>query len=113
MNEIEKCEAAAKEITRPEKKFEGYTLEEIRYQRALVALQKEFCKAKLYRNLHSLQKKNPFSSAASPGKNLPGKFGFVAGKLLTGFNYIDYALVGFSIFGTVRKIVSFFRRKKK
>lgn len=113
MNEIQKSEQAAKDITKPATKFKGYTLEEIRYQRALVTLQKEFCKTKLNRNLQNIQKANPFSSAASASGSLPGKFGMVAGKLLTGLNYIDYAMIGFSLFGTARKVFSFFRRKRK
>ena len=113
MNEILKSEKAAKDITKPSTKFKGYTLEEIRYQRALVTLQKEFCKTKLNRNLHNLQKANPFSSDASTSSSIPGKIGMVAGKLMTGLNYLDYAMIGFSLFGTVRKVLSFFHRKKK
>lgn len=113
MNEIEKSEKAAREITSPDNKFKGYTLEEIRYQRALVTLQKEFCKNKLNRNLRNIQKSNPFNSASSAANSLPGKVGLIAGKVLSGLNYLDYAMIGFSMFGTVRKVLSFFRRKKK
>ncbi len=113
MNEIQKSKEAAKNITKPVSKFKGYTLEEIRYQRALVTLQKEFCKNKLNRNLRNLNKSNPFSSAASPSGSIPGKLGLLAGKLLTGLNYIDYAMIGFSMFGTIRKVLSLFHRKKK
>lgn len=113
MNEIQKSEQAAKDITEPSTKFKGYTLEEIRYQRAFVTLQKEFCKTKINRNLHNMQMANPFSSAASASGSIPGKIGTVAGKLLTGLNYLDYVMIGFSLFGTVRKVFSFFRRKKK
>lgn len=113
MNEIKKTEQAVKEITSPEVDFKGYTLEEIRYQRALVTLQKEFCKTKINRNLRNLQKVNPFSAAASSSTTLPGKVGMVAGKLLTGLNYLDYAIIGFSLFGSVRKVLSFFKRRKK
>lgn len=113
MNEIVNSEKVAKEITKPENKFKGYTLEEIRYQRALVALQKEFCKTKLNRNIHNLQKANPLTSASASASSLPGKFGAIAGKLLTGLNYLDYAMIGFSAFNSVRKVFSFFHRKKK
>lgn len=92
--------------------FKGYTIEELRYQRALVTLQKEFCKSKLERNISSLKKSNPLSpnTAAS---SLPGKFGFLATKLLSGLNYLDYAMLGFSLFGSARKVYSFFHKKKK
>ena len=111
MNEIKKTEVVAKSITHPET-FKGYTLEEIRYQRALVALQKEFCKAKMMRNVHTLQKSNPLSPSNAV-KSMPGKVGFVAAKLLTGLSYIDYAMLGFSLFSSARKVYSFFHRKKK
>lgn len=110
MKEIEKTQDAAKSITNPEKKFEGYTLEEIRYQRALVLLQKEFCKNKIMRNFAQIQKSNPLSPEKA-ASGLPGKVGFVASRLLSGLNYLDYAMIGFSVFGTVRKIFSFFRKK--
>ncbi|MDE6097113.1 MAG: hypothetical protein K2G52_13105 [Muribaculaceae bacterium] len=113
MNEIQKSEQVAKNITKPESRFKGYTLEEIRYQRALVTLQKEFCRNKLNRNLKNLHKSNPFSTAASASGSIPGKLSLLAGKLLTGLNYIDYAMIGFSMFGTVRKVMSLFHRKKK
>ncbi len=112
MNEIRKTEDVAKSITHPEVQFKGYTLEEIRYQRALVALQKEFCKTKMARNVHNLKKANPLTPAGA-ANSLPGKLGFAATKLITGLNYLDYAVLGFSIFSSVRKVYSLFRRKKK
>ena len=33
--------------------FKGYTMEELRYQRAMMALRKEFCKTKITRRLSS------------------------------------------------------------
>jgi hypothetical protein len=112
MNEIQKSTQETERITQPENKFKGYTLEELRYQRALVLLQKEFCKSRITRNVNHLQKNNPLSPSSASG-SLPGKVGFVASKLLTGLNYLDYAMIGFSLFGTARKIFSIFRRKKK
>lgn len=110
MNEIKNTEKVAKDITNPEVKFKGYSLEEIRYQRALVALQMEFCKTKLTRNARNLRHANPLSPSKS--SSLPGKIGFVASKLFMGLNYIDYAMLGFSLFGTARKVFSLFRKKK-
>ena len=111
MNDIKKTENVAKEITNPDKKFGGYTLEEIRYQRALVALQTEFCKNKINRNLKNIQHANPLSPSSS--SSLTGKAGYMATKLLTGLNYLDYAMLGFSLFGSAKKIYSFFHKKKK
>lgn len=59
MNELQKPTQSADNTT-TDSAFKGYTLEELRYQRALVALQKEFCHTRLLRNLNNLQKSNPF-----------------------------------------------------
>lgn len=112
MNDIQKSASETEKITNPKNKFKGYTLEELRYQRALVLLQKEFCKSRITRNVRNLQKSNPFSPSAS-AKSLPGKVGLVFSKLMTGLNYIDYAMIGFSLFGAVRKVSSIFRRRRK
>lgn len=110
MKEIQKSEKAAKDITNPEVDFKGYTLEEIRYQRALVTLHKEFCRTKIDRIGNQLKRTNPLAPSSST--SLPGKVGFFAGKLLTGLNYMDYAMIGFNLFSSARKIISFFKKKK-
>lgn len=110
MKEIQKSEKAAKEITHPEDDFKGYSLEEIRYQRALVTLHKEFCRTKIERLGNQLKNKNPFSSSSST--TLPGKVGFVTSKLLHGLSYMDYAMLGFNLFSSARKVFSFFKKKK-
>lgn len=112
MNEIQTSAKAAEEITQSESKFKGYTLEELKYQRALVALQKEFCRSRLMRNVGNLQKSNPLSPSAA-ASTLPGKVGFIASKVFSGLNYLDYAMLGFSVFGAARKIFSIFRRNKR
>lgn len=92
--------------------FKGLTIREIRYRRALVALQKEFCKEKFNVSLLKLQSRSPFSKNYMPGKNAPGRFGAIAGKLFGGLNYLDYAVLGFDIFSALRKISRIFRHKK-
>lgn len=92
-------------------KFNGYTLEDLRYQRALIALKKEFSKAKTINSVTKLKKKNPLTDNKT--LSLPGKIGGMATRLLTGLNYVDYAMLGFSLFKSGKKIYSFFRRKKR
>lgn len=111
MNELQKSAQETERITQPGNLFKGYTLEELRYQRALVLLQKEFCKSRIMRHVNNLQKSNPLSPSSAAG-SLPGKVGAVASKLLAGLNYLDYAMIGFSLFGAVRKVFSIFKRKK-
>jgi len=112
MNEVLTSAKSADEITRNESNFKGYTLEELKYQRALVTLQKEFCRTKLMRHVGNIQKSNPLSPSSAVS-SLPGKVGFVASKVFSSLNYLDYAMLGFSLFGIVRKVTSVFRRKKR
>lgn len=92
--------------------FRGYTLEELRYQRALVALKKDFSQTKLLRNLDGVKKSN-FLSPQRVASSIPGRFGSVASKVFSGLNYLDYAMLGFSVFSSIRKVLSFFHKKKK
>lgn len=89
----------------------GLTISEIRYQRALVALQKEFCKEKIGHSVRNLKNSSPFSKNYE-AKSGAGRVGAIASRLLHGMNYLDYALIGFSVFSNVRKITSLFRKRK-
>lgn len=90
----------AEAIVDAQSSFKGYTIEEVRYRRAVVALQKEFAKEQVLHDVASLKKVSL----------LPSKK--VAPKLLAGLNYADYALMGFSAFKYGRKIFNLFRRRK-
>lgn len=110
MKDIKNKEKNAKEIVEPEKDFKGYTIEEIRFQRALVSMEAEFCKAKIGRCWQNIQDINPFM----PGNksSIPGKAGAIAMKMVNGLNYLDYILLGLSLFKGSKKIFSFFKGKK-
>lgn len=112
MGEMNKAENKAKQIVNPDKEFSGYTLEEIRYQRVLIALQADFCKNKIFKSFNNLQKANPFSPSGG-SSSLTGKVGNVALKLVNGLNYLDYAVLGLSLFKSFRKITSLFKKKNK
>lgn len=104
-------EKASHQLADAEKDFTGYTIEEIRFQRALVVLEKEFCKNKIQRSWQNIQDSNPLM----PGNkaSLPGKAGAIALKMVNGLNYVDYILLGFSVMKGVRKVFSLFRGRKK
>lgn len=93
--------------------FKGYSLEELRYQRALTMLRREFAKQKINTRLNHIKNTNAFTGTAS-GSKASGlvRAGTIASKVLTGLNYMDYIMIGFSAFGTVKKVVNFFRKKK-
>ena len=111
MKEIKTKEKVAKEIVTPENEFKGYTIEEIRFQRALVAMEAEFCKTKVTKSWGNIMKVNPLSSASK--SSLPSKAGNLAWKMVNGLNYVDYIMLGLSVFSGVRKVMSFFRGRKK
>lgn len=94
-------------------KIKGWTLREVRHRRALVLLQKEFCKEKVSYDLLKIRNSSPFSKNFS-GRTKPlGRAGAIASRLIQGMNYVDYALIGYSMFSNVRKLTSIFRKKKK
>lgn len=90
--------------------FEGFTLEEIRHHRALIAVRKEFAKAKILENVERLKERNPF--APDSGLKAASRLGSLPLKLVKGLNYTDYFMLGASLFGTVRKALKFFKKKK-
>ncbi len=97
----------------PVSTFKGYSLADIRYYRALTALQREFCKQKIAADARQIQKMNPlFGGGAGSSKSKVSRLGGLAGKVFSGLSYVDYALLGFQAFSTVRKVFSFFMRKK-
>lgn len=111
MKETKEKGNKAKEIMATDSEFKGYTIEEIRFQRALVAMEADFCKTKALKCLSNLQKINPLSSSSD--SSLPIKASSVALKMVKGLNYVDYILLGFSLFSGVRKVFSFFHKGKK
>jgi len=110
MNDLIKYANVPETVASEEKKFKGYALEDIRYQRALVALRKEFCKSRLINETRNLSRYNPLNPQSK--SSTIGKCGAIAGKLLGRLSYLDYAMVGFSIFNTGRKVFSLFKRRK-
>lgn len=111
MKETEK-KNVANEIMSDKNSFAGYTIEEIKFQRALVAMQAEFCKTKFLKSWDNIQRANPLSQAYSKS-SLPAKAGSIAMKMVNGLNYMDYVLLGISAFSGARKIFSFFHKFKK
>lgn len=90
--------------------FKGYTLEEIRHHRALIAVKKEFAKAKVLENFEIIKDYNPFAKDGS--LKAAARLGTLPLKIVKGLNYTDYIMLGLSAFSTGRKFFSFFRKKK-
>lgn len=91
--------------------IKGLTIREIRYQRALVALQKDFCREKMNVGLMKLKNSSPFSKDYQGKTKFLGRPAGIVGKVIGGMNYIDYILLGFSLFSNAKKVMGFFRKK--
>ena len=91
--------------------FDGFTLDEIRHHRALIAVRKEFAKAKILEQVDTLKDRNPFAPDGS--LKAASRLGSLPMKIMRGLNYTDYIMMGLSAVGSVRKVFSFFKKKKK
>ncbi len=91
--------------------FEGYSLDEVRHQRALVAVRKEFAKVKLMEQFDLLKDRNPFAPDGT--LKAASRLGSIPLKIVRGLNYTDYIMMGISAFGAMKKVFSLFRKKKK
>lgn len=92
-----------------ESPFKGYTMEELRYQRALMALRKEFCKSKLLSSIDELKPKRKPSTQKNSKLALAGT---IASKVFSNLNTLDYIMMGISLFGTAKKGYRLLRGKK-
>lgn len=95
------------------KHFSGYTLDELRYRRTFVLLQREFCKEQLQSHMRHLTDRN---SAMYRGHDKPSSLlapGSFLTRLTRGLGFADYIMFGMTAFTTVKKFVSFFKKKKR
>ena len=94
-----------------EENFKGYTLDELRYQRALIMLKREFLKEKAVQQTQSLRKRIPVINGKSPLSGMSPQS--MVGRVIRGLNYADYIMLGISAFTAGKKIFSLFKKKKK
>lgn len=111
-NNLSKGKIKSSEVIVEKKDFKGYTIEELRYQRALVALQKEFCKSRVLHNVEKIKNHKLIGDNDSGGSKM-FKIGSLATRLLHGLNYLDYVMIGMSLFGSGKKIYKFIKGKKR
>lgn len=115
-----------REITKEEKvlpqdpleftpEFKGYTLNEIRYRRALVAVKRDLIAERLLAEKRRITSLKFLSKEKGTGKLLT-KTKPIVNTILKGLSYSDYITLGITMFSSVRKVASIFsafRRKKK
>ena len=91
--------------------FKGYTLEELKYQRALILLKREFLKEKAMEDVKEVKSRIPLLNGKSPLDSMSPTG--IVGRVVKGLNYADYLMLGFSVFNAGRKVFSLFRKKKR
>ncbi|MDE7181046.1 MAG: hypothetical protein K2N88_07625 [Muribaculaceae bacterium] len=89
--------------------FKGYTMAEIKYQRAMLALKKEYCKDKMMQSMAQFRPKKKEPSKKSSAFAIATS---MASKLLGNLNTLDYIMMGISLFGTAKKGYKLIRGKK-
>ena len=73
----------------PVEQFKGYTLEELRYNRAMMALKAEFCKEKMLADLQAAKSQTILGKLQRGEGTGLFKSG-VLGKMARSLNYVDY-----------------------
>ena len=91
--------------------FKGYTMEELRYQRALVAMKKEFCKESVLESIAAIQNRSIFGKNPNGKLSRSSRIGGILSKLMSGLNYVDYAVLGMSVFNSGKKVLGLFKKK--
>lgn len=85
----------------------GYSFHELQYQRALIAVKKDFCATSFVNELNKIKNRKLFFN----GKEMTSKNTWLS-KVLSGLNYFDYAMLAASTFSSVKKVFRIFKRKK-
>lgn len=88
-----------KQLPHSEENWQGYTMDEMMYQKAFLLARMEVSKTKLMNQVADLR--SGFPGVAS---------GSIWSKLLSGFSYVDYAVVAFKIGSKVVRLIRTLRR---
>lgn len=94
-----------------DKEFKGYTMEELRYQRALLLVKKEYLKERALMSAMTLKERLPVMKGKPAFAGLASKG--IPGKLIRGLDFADYVMLGFQAIKIGKKVSAFLRKKKK
>lgn len=104
-----KGESKNKNLETGVEEFKGYTLDELRYQRALLLVKREFLREKALKETNAIKER-------ITGNN--GKWGLglfspkgIAGKLIRGLDFADYFILGYQALRIGKKLGGMFRKK--
>lgn len=87
--------------------FRGYTIGQLRHQRLLTQLRRDFVKEKIGNELTDLKNLQFLPKAGT--KALPVLT--IAGKVFKLFSYADYIALGFNLFRSGRRVAGLFKKK--
>lgn len=93
-----------------EPEFKGYTMEELKYQRALLALKKEFMKEKALHTATAIKEQVPLLGGKSSFAKWEPKG--ITGKIFKSLDFADYVMIGMQGLRIGKKISSLFKKKK-
>lgn len=92
--------------------FKGYTLEELQWQRAFVALQAELAKETLIAKKEAITASLPFGKKKDDsGSRLPAMSGKTLQRIVSSLSYLDYFRMASTVARAGIKVFKFFRRK--
>ena len=95
-------------------RFKGYTIQELRYRRALVAVKRDYVLGQIANEKsHILSLKFLKNGQHGTGAaKFMSRSAPIVSTILKGLSYMDYISIGLSLFGAGRKVFSWFRKKK-
>lgn len=92
--------------------FKGYTMKELRYQRALVSLKKEFLKERALNETKEIKGQLPLIGNKKSAPKAPSSPGIFS-KIMKGMDFADYLVIGMQTVKIGKKIGKIFKKKKK
>lgn len=92
-----------------EDEFKGYTMEELRYQRALLLVKREFLRDKALKETKKIKEQIPVINGQSSMSGLTTKG--VVSKIVKGLDFADYLMLGFQALRIGKKVGTLFKRK--
>lgn len=91
-----------------EEDFKGYTMDELRYQRALLLIKREFLREKALQETKKIKDQIPIVNGKSGFEGISTKG--VIGKIVNGLSFADYILLGFQAMKIGKKALRLFKR---
>lgn len=92
-----------------EEEFKGYTMDELKYHRALLAVKKEFLKEKAVKETKKIKDQIPGINGRPVTDLIPARS--LAGRIFRGLDLFDYIVLGFQAVKIGKKLTSIFRKK--